>query len=78
MEALLDSDDLDDGKEFHVLGLGLLEKLVKRDHGYGIHEESGLDVPLRDLSNVPHFVVLVLWLELKKELYICQSQRVNL
>ena len=78
MEALLDSDDLDDEKEFHVFGLGLLEKLVKRDHGNGVHEESGLDVPLRDLSNVPHFVVLVLWLELKKELYICQSQRVNL
>lgn len=68
MEALLDSNNLDDEKEFHVFWLGLLEKLIEGDHSNGVYQESGLNVPLRDLGDVPYFVVLVLWLELKQEL----------
>ena len=68
MEPFLNSYNLDHKEELDVVR-GVFEELMERNHRNGIHQKPRLDVPLCNLRDVPHFVVLVLWLELQQELY---------
>lgn len=67
METLLDSNNLDNEEQVDMFWLGVLEESLERDHGDSIDQESRLDVPFSDLSDIPDFVVLVLGLELKQK-----------
>ena len=67
MEPLLNSYNLDHEEKFDMVRW-VFEELVEGYHSNGIHQEAGLDVPLSNLSDIPYFVVLVLWLELQQKL----------